>query len=72
MLRKGGGNGAERDLHSALSSSKQTGVFLPMQNVKHNVGEKVAQVLPGVTRPLSSVWLISRMSVGTLGLLILV
>jgi len=38
---------AERDTHSAVSSSKHThqhGLFVPMQNMRQNVSEKVAQV----------------------------
>jgi len=38
---------SERDTHSAVSSSKQThphGLFVPMQNMRQNVSEKVAQV----------------------------
>jgi len=38
----------ERDTHSAVSSSKhgaqQHGLFVPMQNMRQNVSEKVAQV----------------------------
>jgi len=39
---------SERDTHSAVSSSKQMhhqhGLFVPMQNMRQNVSEKVAQV----------------------------
>ena len=40
---------SERDTHSAVSSSKQTaahqhGLFVPMQNMRQNVSDKVAQV----------------------------
>ena len=38
---------SERDTHSAVSSSKQAhqhGLFVPMQNMRQNVSEKVAQV----------------------------
>lgn len=40
---------SERDTHSAVSSSKQQqqqqqGLFLPMQNMRHNMSQKVAQV----------------------------
>jgi len=40
---------SERDAHSAVSSSKQTaahqhGLFVPMQNMRQNVSDKVAQV----------------------------
>jgi hypothetical protein len=36
---------SERDTHSAVSSNKQQqGLFLPMQNMRHNMSEKVAQV----------------------------
>ena len=41
---------SERDTHSAVSSSKhQHGLFIPMQNMRQNVSEKVAQVCMLVT-----------------------
>jgi hypothetical protein len=47
---------SERDTHSAISSSKQQqhGLFLPMQNMRHNVGQKVAQVCHGIKMILSA------------------